>query len=329
MLKVAVIGVGNIGKIHTNWYSKNKDVDLVALCDILPERVDPVAQQYSVKAYYDIDEMLASESIDAVSVATAGPENGGHHYEPTMKCLEADKHVLVEKPISNDIERAREMVRRAKEKGVLFGVNLNHRFTPAADRAKQLQAEGALGEVLFINMVLWINNPNESSPWFHMRALHPHSIDIMRTFGGPIRKVQAFMCKGPGRSIWSNASVNVQFESGAVGHLTGSYDASRYHPIERCEVGGSNGRFVIENVYQRLEFFPRNSRDRLVVENPIMGGMGDFNETFRNRIDAFVTQVQAGGPLDASGEEGLAAQEVIEAAIRSWERGAIEEEVAG
>jgi predicted dehydrogenase len=150
----------------------------------------------------------------------------------------------------------------------------------------------------------------------------------MRTFGGPIRKVQAFMHKGPGRNIWSNASVNVQFESGAVGHLTGSYDASMYHPIERCEVGGSNGRFVIENVYQRLEFFPRKSRDRLVVENPIMGGMADFNETFRNRIDAFVKQVQAGGPLDASGEEGLAAQEVIEAAIRSWERGTIEE-VAG
>jgi len=177
-------------------------------------------------------------------------------------------------------------------------------------------------------MALWINNPNESSPWFHMRALHPHSIDIMRTFGGPIRKVQAFMHKGPGRGIWSNASVNVQFESGAVGHLTGSYDASGYHPIERCEVGGSNGRFVIENVYQRLEFFPRNSPDRLVVENPIMGGMGDFNETFRNRIDAFVKQVQAGGPLDASGEEGLAVQEVIEAAIRSWERGTIEEVAA-
>ncbi|MFL5658216.1 MAG: Gfo/Idh/MocA family protein [Ktedonobacteraceae bacterium] len=328
MLKVAVIGLGNIGKIHTNWYSKNKDVDLVALCDILPERVDPVAQQYRVKAYYDIDEMLASESIDAVSVATAGPENGGHHYEPTMKCLDAGKHVLVEKPISNNIEHARAMVRYAKEKGVFLGVNLNHRFTPAADRAKQLQAEGALGEVLFINMALWINNPNESSPWFHMRALHPHSIDVMRTFGGSIRRVQAFMHKGPGRSIWSNASVNVQFESGAVGHLTGSYDASMYHPIERCEVGGSNGRFVIENVYQRLEFFPRHSRDRLVVENPIMGGMGDFNETFRNRIDAFVKQVQAGGPLDASGEEGLAAQEVIEAAIRSWERGTIEE-VAG
>jgi predicted dehydrogenase len=325
MLNVAVIGLGGIGKTHVNWYNKNKDVKIVALCDLLPERVDPVAQEYGIKAYYSVDEMLASEKIDAVSVATAGAENGGHHYEPTMQCLAAGKHVLVEKPISNSLEQAREMVRYAREQRLLLGVDLNHRFSPVADRAKQLLAEGALGEVLFVNMALWINNPNESSPWFHMRALHPHSIDVMRTFGGPIKKVQAFMHKGPGRSIWSNASVNVQFASGAIGHLTGSYDASGLHPIERCEVGGSKGRFVIENVYERLEFFPRNSIEKLVIDNPIMGGMGDFGETFRNRINKFVEQVQAGSPLDASGEDGLAAQEVIEAAIRSWEQGTIEE----
>jgi UDP-N-acetylglucosamine 3-dehydrogenase len=326
MLKVAVIGLGHIGRTHTQCYSQNKDAELIALCDILPERVDPVARQYGVRAYHDIDEMLAAEQIDAISVATAGPENGGHHYEPTMKCLAAGKHVLVEKPISNNIEHAREMVRYAKERGVLLGVDLNHRFTPAADRARQLLADGTMGEVLFINMDLWINNPNESSPWFHMRALHPHSIDVMRTFGGPIRLVQAFMHKGPGRSIWSNASINVQFASGAIGHLTGSYDASRFHPIERCEVGGSKGRFVIENVYERLVFYPRNSPEKMVIDNPIMGGgMASFNDTFRNRIDKFVEQVQAGRPLDASGDDGLAAQEVIEAAIRSWERGTIEE----
>ena len=328
MLRVAVVGLGNIGKTHSRYYSENPDAELVALCDIDAARVDPVAKTYGVPAYHDLGEMLAAERPDAISVATAGPENGGHHFEPTMQAIEAGVHVLVEKPISNNIEHARAMVASAKERGVLLGVNLNHRFTPAAERAKRMQEDGALGEVLFLNMALWINNPNESSPWFHLRALHPHSIDVMRYFGGPIAKVQAFLHKGPGRSIWSNASINVQFASGAVGHLTGSYDASGLHPIERCEVGGSAGRLVIENVYQKLEFFPRTSPEKLVVENSIMGGMGSFNETFRNRINAFVSQVAAGGPLDASGADGLAAQEVIEAAIRSFEGGTVEE-VAG
>ena len=328
MLRVAVLGLGNIGKTHTNVYSANENAELVAVCDMIEDRLFPVAQQYGVKAYRDLDELLENEELDAISVCTAGPENGGHHFAPAMKCLDAGKHVLVEKPLSNNIEEARTMVRHARERGLLLGVNLNHRFTPAAERAKQLQSDGSLGELLYINMVLRIHNPNDSSPWFHMRALHPHSIDVMRYFGGPITRVQAFMHKAPGRVNWSNASVNVQFASGAIGHLSGSYDASRFHPIERCEVAGDKGRFVIENVYERLEFLPRESPERMVIDNPIMGGMGSFNDTFRNRINRFVEQVQAGGPLDASGDDGLAAQEVIEGAIRSWEHGSIEE-VAG
>jgi len=70
---------------------------------------------------------------------------------------------------------------------------------------------------------------------------------------------------------------------------------------------------------------PRQSKEKLVIENGIMGGMGGFGDTFRNRIYKFIEQVQSGGPLDASGAEGLAAQEVIEAAIRSHENGTVED----
>lgn len=319
VLRVAVIGLGGIGRTHARYYQENPRTELVALCDKLVERVEPEATHYGVPAYTDVTQLLADNAVDAVSVATAGPENGGHHFEPAMQAVEAGIHVLVEKPLSNDTRQARELVERAKDRGVLLGVNLNHRFTPVAERAKALQSQGKLGNVLFVNMSLWIDNPNEDSPWLHMRALHPHSFDVMQFFGGPIKRVQAFMHKGPGRSVWSNTSVNVQFATGAIGHLTGSYDASKHHPIERCEVGGSNGRFVIENVFERLEFYPRDSPDRTVVHNPIIGGTDGFDHTFRNRIYTFIDQVLAGGPLDASGEDGLAAQQIIEAAIRSFE----------
>jgi predicted dehydrogenase len=326
MLKVAVIGLGGIGNTHARYYNENPDAELVAVCDINRERADKAAQTHKTKAYYSVEDLLANEEFEAVSVCTAGVENGGDHYLPTMQVLEAGKHTLTEKPISNNIEHAREMVKKAKEKGVKFGINLNHRFTPAAERLKKFQTDGELGEVLFINMALWINNPNESSPWFHIKALHAHSIDVMRYFGGDIARVQCFMHKGPGRTIWSNLSMNVQFESGAVGHLTGSYDASMHHPIERCEVGGSKGRGIIENVYERLEFLPRESKEKTVIENGIFGGMGSFSDTFKNRINKFVAQINDGDEvLVASGEEGLAAQEVIEAAIRSHENGTVEE----
>jgi len=326
MLNVAVIGLGHIGQRHARYYDANANAQLAALCDLEDERTAPVAALYSnARVYHSVEAMLRNEKLDAASVCTSGVESGSHHFAPTMHCLEDGLHVLCEKPLSNDLDEARKMVDFAREKDLLLGVNLNHRFTPPAARLKKLQDDGELGEVLFINMGLWINNPNDASPFLHIRALHPHSIDVMRFFGGDIARVQCFMHKAPGRISWSNLSMNVQFTSGAVGHLSGSYDATMIHPIERCEIMGSKGRAIIENVYQKLEFMPRESNEKMVIEQGIIGGMSGFDDTFRNRIDAFVEQVEKGGPLDASGADGLAAQEVIEAAVRSFENGTVEE----
>jgi len=85
---------------------------------------------------------------------------------------------------------------------------------------------------------------------------------------------------------------------------------------------GTEGRFVLENCFEELTFYPRRSQELAVIRNSIMGGMGGFGDTFKNRINRWIEQVQARVPRDqieASGEDGLAVQEIIEAAIRSWE----------
>jgi UDP-N-acetylglucosamine 3-dehydrogenase len=327
MLKTAVVGLGNIGNIHANVYSSDDLADMIAVCDIIPERADKAADKHNVRTYYSVEEMLRNEELDAVSVASAGIENGGDHFEPVIQCLEADLHVLCEKPISNDIEKARAMVAKADEQGVCFGINLNHRFVPPAAKAKTWVEEGKLGDLLLINMTMWINNPNESSPWFHLRALHPHSLDIMRYFCGNVTRVHAFANHAPGRVCYSNAQVNLEFANGVVGHLTGSYDANPRHNLERCEVMGTEGRFVLENLYQELTLYPRNDDELTVIRNSIMGGLSGFGATFTNRIHRWLEQVDAGVPreeIEASGKEGLAVQEIIEAAIRSVESGKAE-----
>ena len=73
--------------------------------------------------------MLKHEELDVVDVCTGGNENGSWHYEPVMEALDAGKHVLVEKPISNDIHEAREMVTMAADRDLYLGCNLNHYFT--------------------------------------------------------------------------------------------------------------------------------------------------------------------------------------------------------
>lgn len=326
MLKVAIVGAGNIGRLHAHCYRDNANTQLVAVCDVVKQKAQAFADEFGARAYNSVEEMLRNAEIDAVSITTGGVENGSHHFEPTMQALEAGKTVLCEKPISNNIREARQMVTKANEKKVPFGINLNHRFTPASARLKELQISGELGEVLFVNMALWFFNPNDSGEWHHVRALHPHSIDVIRFFGGDIKRVQCFMTKSSDRkTMWSTLSLNMQFVSGAVGHLIGSQDMSWHHPIERCEVGASKGRATIENVYQKLEWMPRESKEKRVLENGIFGGLNGFNDTFPIRINRFVEQVLAGEKLDASGEDGLAAQEVIEAAIKSQQNGKVED----
>ena len=328
-LNVAVVGLGNIGNIHSGIYQKHLDCQLVAVCDVIKERADKAAEKYNTKAFYSIKEMLAGAGqLDAVSVCSAGIENGGDHYQPTVELLEAGIPVLGEKPISNEISKAKEMVALAKEKRVRYGVNLNHRFTPAALRAREWVEQGRLGELNIVNMTMWINNPNESSPHFHMRALHPHSFDVMRYFCGEVDQVQAFFKKGKGRKIWSNVQVNLLYKNGIIGHLTGSYDgnfgAAGTYGLEILEVVGSDGRFVLRDACEHLTFYPRFS---IEVENYAhLGGMKQFGETFGSRINRWIEQnLQKVAPeeVDASGEDALKVQLIIEAAIESWETGQV------
>ncbi|MFO7946087.1 MAG: Gfo/Idh/MocA family oxidoreductase [Armatimonadota bacterium] len=325
MLTVGVIGMRGIGNQHADCYMSSPDAELVAVCDLVKERADEAADRLGVKAYYDMNEMLQAEDLDICDVSTGGTENGSDHYAPVMAGLDAGCHVLCEKPISNDIGEAREMVAKAAEENLCFGINLNHRFCPPAFKAKEWVEEGRLGEVNFINMALWIGNPKDDE-FFHLRALHPHSIDVMRYFCGSIEYVQAFLKRSEGRTCWSNASINVKFENGIIGHLTGSYDMTTRHPIERCEVAGTKARFVIDNVYEDLTLWEHEKDEVTNIHNPIFGGLSGFHDTFRIRIHRFCEQVAAGADpedIEASGADGLQAQEVIEAAIQSHQTGEV------
>lgn len=321
-VRVAVIGLGGIGRNHTRIYAEHPGAELVGVCDILRERADAAAAQAKVPAYYDMEKMLAELRPDVVSVATAGVENGGDHFAPSLAALRSGAHVLCEKPLSNRLAEARELVGEARRLGRCLAVDLNHRFSPATAAAKRRQEAGELGHLLFVRTYLWIGNRNETAPYFHLRALHSHSVDVMRHFGGPVSEVQAMFAKGPGRQIWSNAVINLRFSGGALGQLLGSYDMGGSHDIEQTLLAGTGGELLISNATTDLTWHPHGQAEEVHIHQ--VGGQRSFGETMGRRLGRFIEQIAAGTApegIEGSGAEALEAQAVVDAAIRSHESG--------
>ncbi|MCX8052547.1 MAG: Gfo/Idh/MocA family oxidoreductase, partial [Armatimonadetes bacterium] len=233
-LKVGVVGMGGIGNLHASCHKNDPLAKLIAVCDVVKEKADAAAEKHGVKAYYTLKDMLANEDLDIVDVTTGGYENGSWHFEPTMEALDAGKHVLCEKPLSNDIDEAREMVRFAASKRLYLGCNLNHYFTPTAERAKKLIDDGQIGETIYVLFKMGFHGgeetyaPNKSprfnQPYAHMKAFLTHPLSVMRYFCGEIKDVQTFATKPGFRRnksdlLLSVNSVHVRFADDSIGYL--------------------------------------------------------------------------------------------------------------
>jgi len=348
-LNVGVVGVNGIGKTHADSHAKDPLAKLVAVCDVVKQRADETAEKHKVKVYYRLQDMLdAHPELDVVDVATGGDENGGWHFEPAMEALTAGKNVLVEKPISNNIEEARQMVAAAREKDLYLGCNLNHYFTEPAAKAKALIDSGKIGEQVyclhrmgFVGGEFTYGGPSGGNfagfPYAHVKAFLAHPLSVMRFFCGDITHIQAFMDrpgfrKSAGDVMLSVNSIHMRFANGAIGYLFSQRgDATMaLGGWWSVEVGGTKGTFCVENCVEKLTYIPapRPANKLPLGKAPeaevTNTGITDFGVTFPSRIHAYLEDVTNKVPkhqLRASGRDALATLEYTFAAIESYERG--------
>jgi UDP-N-acetylglucosamine 3-dehydrogenase len=146
MIKAAVIGVGNMGKHHARVYSELDNAKLVAVCDINEKVGKEIATRFNCNFYKNYKEMIEKEDIDAVSVVVPT----SLHKEISLDVIDYGKHILVEKPLAESVESAKEIIETAKKKGVKLMVGHIERFNPVVRKLKELLKEGRLGDILTI-----------------------------------------------------------------------------------------------------------------------------------------------------------------------------------
>jgi predicted dehydrogenase len=352
-LKVGLVGLRGIGMTHANAYKEEPLGDLVAVCDVVKERADSMAEKFGVKAYTNLTEMLSHEDLDIVDVTTGGFENGSWHYEPAMEALEAGKSVLVEKPLSNDVGEARQMVAKATEKGLYLGCNLNHYFTPPAEQAKAYMDSGQIGELIYCLHKMGFSsgeetyNANKNARWWnlpyaHLKAFMSHPFSVMRYFCGDVTHIQAFVNRPgvrrkAGDVMLSTCSIHVRFANDCVGYLLSQRGDATYGlgGWWSLEVAGTRGTFCIENCIEKVTFWPApgtgEAGDPAKMSGGTSGGpvvtssgITDFTQTFPRRIHAFledITNKVHPENLRASGRDALAALEYTWAVMESYEQG--------
>ncbi len=319
-LKCAVVGCAWVGESHAEGYVRNKQAELVAVCDVIPEAAERLAGRFGVPAFTSVEKMMEQTQPELVSVATSWDR----HYEPTLKALQAGAHVLCEKPLAQDSATAAKMVQAAEEARRRLAVDFNYRFIYTTKQVRRLLQEGALGNLAYLYWRLTIGNPADFNPYYHLVALHTHSFDQAEYLGGRIRRLQAFMAKPSGRPHYTTCAINLEFGGECIGSIIGSYDMTFAQPIARLEMGGTRGQVVVDDLVGELRFLPHSTtqcteqvwRRRVMVRN-------DFVTTFYDRIDRFIENILRDEPTEASGADGLRALELVEAAIRSFETGQV------
>ncbi|MBR2872792.1 MAG: Gfo/Idh/MocA family oxidoreductase [Lentisphaeria bacterium] len=150
-VRIGVIGVGSIGTVHTTNYAKVDNAEVVAMCDILPDRLAEKAAAFNVaKTYADYNDLLADPEIDAVSVCVPNDM----HAPIAIAALNAGKHVMLEKPMTLSAELGKQILAARDASGKKLQMGMVYRQKPEARLLKEIVDNGRLGNIYQIRVKL-------------------------------------------------------------------------------------------------------------------------------------------------------------------------------
>jgi predicted dehydrogenase len=325
-IKFGIVGCGRIAQRHAEHISNLGE--LIAVCDIKEDRAKMMAQKYSCSSYKNIESLLLNErDCEVISVCTPN----GLHAEHSIKGLQANKHVLCEKPMAISTSDCRKMIQAAEEaKRDLFIVKQN-RFNPPISALKRVIDDGRLGKILNIQLnCFWNRNEQyyRDSDWKGKILLDggtlftqfSHFIDLIYWLNGDIKNVYA-ITKNLNHEhmieFEDTGVIAMQFENGSLGTINYTVNSFAKNMEGSITVFGSKGtvkvggQYLNTLEYQSIDNYKIPDVEEVRPANDYgfyQGSMSNHDKVYENVIDV----LNNGGSIATSGEEGLKTVEIIE-----------------
>jgi len=331
-LKVAVIGCGSIAQHrHLVEYENNPNVEIVAVCDIVEERVNETAAKYDAKPYTSYEKLLETEQVDAVSVCLPNYL----HAPVSIAALNAGNHVLCEKPMATSSEEAEQMIEAAEKNNKKLMIGHNQRFVSSHQKAKELIVAGELGEIYSFRTTFGHGGPEQWSAegedsWFFkkdeafigaMGDLGVHKADLLRyLLGEEFIDVSAFIetSAKENTDVDDNAVLTLRSETGVIGTLAASW---AYYAKEdnSTVIYGEKGSIRLEDDPTYGMIINYANGETVNYELGKIQSNEDDGQTNTHVIDHFVESILENKKPLIDGEEGKKSLEIILAAIQSNE----------
>jgi predicted dehydrogenase len=251
-LRYAIVGAGVMGRVHAQSLATlHGDVELVGVADTNRELAERCADEVGAPAFEDYQALLDTRSPDVVVVATPHLS----HAAVSIDCLERGAHVIVEKPMAIDVAEADAMLLAARLAARQLVVDLQYRFVPAVEAAKELIDAGCVGRVIratCVESTMRSAAYYKSAPWRGTWAGEgggvlvnqaPHPLDLLCYLGGPASRVVAWT-ETISHAIECEDTViaQVMFEAGGVAQL--AFSTAEPTPL-RIELIGDRAKLEL------------------------------------------------------------------------------------
>lgn len=223
-IRIGFIGAGGIANNHFSQLQQIEDVEMVAFCDLDLARAESAAERFGGRAYHDCRKMLDSEALSACYICLPPHVHG----EPETLCAERGIPLFVEKPVSNNLDQARDTAAAIRDSGIVNSVGYHFRYMSGAVRTRELLDPSEVGMALGYWMggfpgVAWWRRMDQSGGQINEQTTH--IVDLARYLVGEVAEVCAAYGTHspqavPDSTVPDVGAVILRFQNGAIGQIS-------------------------------------------------------------------------------------------------------------